>query len=161
MPAKLANYYHLLLAKCQGMLIVKKYYGGKLSMAHEKPNHHQDTTSTGFHQSTIPQSGTTPTSSPGANDQQNNATGQTAQTGNATTGSVNIAATNHDKPIRMGKEAGLDYTVNNTLLASLKSGDKRTANYLIHRMLWDQQEKLDLDDIAISQDGTMEVQDEW
>lgn len=110
---------------------------------HEKPNHHQDTTSNGFQQSGIPQSNVGETT---AADQ----TGANATTANS-----------HDIPISMGKEAGLDYTVNHSLAQSLKSGDKRTANYLIHRMLWDQQEKLDLDDIATSQDGTMEVQDEF
>lgn len=61
----------------------------------------------------------------------------------------------------MGFEDALDYTVNQSTDSSLKPGDKRTVNYLVHRMVWDQQEKIDLDDRAISKDGTMEVQDSF
>jgi hypothetical protein len=124
----------------------------------EKPNHHQDTATNGFHQSGIPQSSA----------DQNMTSNQTEPAGQATI-TPDLEADNNDAAressqnarIDMGKEAGLDYTVNHSLAESLKVGDKRTANYLIHRMLWDQQEKLDLDDIATSQDGTMEVQDEF
>jgi len=61
----------------------------------------------------------------------------------------------------MGFEDALDYTVNQSTDSSLKPGDKRTVNYLVHRMIWDQQEKLDIDDRAVSKDGTMEVQDDF
>jgi hypothetical protein len=61
----------------------------------------------------------------------------------------------------MGFEDALDYTVNQSTDSSLKPGDKRTVNYLVHRMIWDQQEKIDIDDRAISKDGTMEVQDSF
>lgn len=66
----------------------------------------------------------------------------------------------HTDDQSMGKEAGLDYTVNSSTDRFLQLGDKRTVNYLVHRMLWDQQEKVDLDDLIVSSHGTMEVQDD-
>ncbi|SDF52180.1 hypothetical protein [Sporolituus thermophilus] len=58
------------------------------------------------------------------------------------------------------QEPGLDYTVNSAVDPSLQEESKRTINYLVHRMLWDQMDKVDLDDLAISGKGTMEVQDD-
>ena len=58
-----------------------------------------------------------------------------------------------------GKEAGLDYTANTAPDPSLRSANQRTINYLVHRMLWDQQEKIDLDDLDLSR-GTIRVEDE-
>ncbi len=60
-----------------------------------------------------------------------------------------------DQP--MGKEAGLDYTVN-VATGDLNNTNKRTVNYLVHRMLWDQQEKIDLDDLTISK-NSIELKD--
>lgn len=78
---------------------------------------------------------------------------------NASSAALATAANNTSR--EMGFEDGLDYTVNESADSSLKPGDKRTVNYLVHRMVWDQQEKVDLDDRAISKDGTMEVQDHF
>lgn len=80
---------------------------------------------------------------------------------NEQTGASGGLAAAGDGTKTMGFEDALDYTVNQSTDASLKPGDKRTVNYLVHRMIWDQQEKLDLDDRAISKDGTMEVQDSF
>ncbi len=74
---------------------------------------------------------------------------------------ANLASASNNSTRTMGFEDALDYTVNESTDDSLKPGDKRTVNYLVHRMIWDQQEKLDLDDRAISKDGTMEVQDHF
>lgn len=58
-----------------------------------------------------------------------------------------------------GKEAGLDYTVNSAD-KSLSAENRRTVNYLVHRMLWDQQEKIGLDDLSVSAEGGLDVRDE-
>ena len=73
----------------------------------------------------------------------------------------NLASAAQNSTTTMAFEDALDYTVNESTDDSLKPGDKRTVNYLVHRMIWDQQEKLDLDDRAISKDGTMEIQDHF
>lgn len=75
--------------------------------------------------------------------------------------SANAEASVPGKVPASHQEPGLDYTVNHGLDANLQPSTKATANYLIHRMLWDQQDKLDNDDVAVSKQGTMEVQDEF
>ncbi|MDR7868589.1 MAG: hypothetical protein RIN56_17460 [Sporomusaceae bacterium] len=64
----------------------------------------------------------------------------------------------HSDSQAMGKEAGLNYTVNSAA-PSLRSGNMRTVNYLVHRMLWEQQEKIDLDDLEMRTEGIMSVED--
>lgn len=75
--------------------------------------------------------------------------------------SANAQASVPGKVPESHQEPGLDYTVNHGLDANLQPSTKATANYLIHRMLWDQQDKVDNDDVAVSKQGTMEVQDEF
>lgn len=72
---------------------------------------------------------------------------------------INQENPNHhsdNQPI--GKEAGLDYTVY-APTKPLKAGNQQTINYLVHRMLWDQQDKIDLDDLDIGTAGTVDVED--
>lgn len=66
----------------------------------------------------------------------------------------------HSDSQAIGKEDALDYTVNKSTDKSLKSGNLRTVNYLVHRMLWDRQEKIDLDDLDLGAAGTVDVEDE-
>jgi hypothetical protein len=58
----------------------------------------------------------------------------------------------------LGKEAGVNYPVDSAA-QSLKSANMRTVNYLVHRMLWEQQEKIDLDDIGWKRGGIVGVED--
>lgn len=111
----------------------------------------QSPTKTSMQSTTMPVSNTQGESSPP------NHSGSTSS--NAAGAALAAAANNSSR--MMGFEDGLDYTVNESTDSSLKPGDKRTVNYLVHRMIWDQQEKLDVDDRAISKDGTMEVQDHF
>ncbi|EAX47656.1 hypothetical protein TcarDRAFT_1078 [Thermosinus carboxydivorans Nor1] len=67
---------------------------------------------------------------------------------------------NANKVPAQRQEPGLDYTASSAVDPSLQEESKRTINYLVHRMLWDQMDKVDLDDLAISRKGTMEVQDD-
>lgn len=64
----------------------------------------------------------------------------------------------HSDSQAMGKEAGLGYAVGGAS-PSLKSANMRTVNYLVHRMLWEQQEKIDLDDLEMRTAGIMAVED--
>ena len=58
----------------------------------------------------------------------------------------------------LGKEAGLNYTTDSAD-ESLTNANKRVVNYLVHRMLWEQQEKIDLDDLGWGPSGNMRVED--
>jgi hypothetical protein len=64
----------------------------------------------------------------------------------------------HNDAQPMGKEAGVNYAVGGAA-PSLKSANARTVNYLVHRMLWEQQEKIDLDDLEMRTEGIMSVED--
>lgn len=94
------------------------------------------------------------------NSRSSSAHSQSHHAANAAEPNHSAASTFQADSSTMGYEDGLNYTVNAST-GELKPGDKRTVNYLAHRMIWDQQEKIDLDDRAISKDGTMEVQDEF
>ncbi len=64
----------------------------------------------------------------------------------------------HTDSQSLGKEAGLNYP-NATVDLSLQEANRRTVNYLVHRMLWEQQEKIDLDDLGWGPSGNMKVED--
>ncbi len=64
----------------------------------------------------------------------------------------------HNNSQAYGKEAGVNYA-NASADQSLKAANLRTVNYLVHRMLWEQQEKIDLDDLGWGPDGNMRVED--
>lgn len=66
--------------------------------------------------------------------------------------------THHNDEQQDGKEKGVRGPVNN-LDPNLKPGDKQAANYLIHRMMWDGQEKVDQRDVKIGEDGSLKIRD--
>lgn len=61
-----------------------------------------------------------------------------------------------DEPL--AHEAGVNHAINSAA-PQLKARNLHTANYLARTMLWEQQEKVDMDDIKISEENTMEIQE--
>lgn len=62
-------------------------------------------------------------------------------------------AGNIDQPL--AHEAGVNHTINSAT-PHLKSQNNRTVNYLLHQMLWDQQDRVDPDFLGLNgQDTTM------
>jgi hypothetical protein len=61
-----------------------------------------------------------------------------------------------DQPL--AHEAGVNHAINSAA-PQLKARNLRTANYLARTMLWEQQEKVDIDDINISEQNTIEIRE--
>ncbi|KYZ74986.1 hypothetical protein AXX12_15515 [Anaerosporomusa subterranea] len=59
-----------------------------------------------------------------------------------------------DQPL--AHEAGVNHTIN-AADQQLKARNLHTAKYLARTMLWEQQEKVDSDDIEISEQNTIEI----
>ncbi|MDF2500303.1 MAG: hypothetical protein K0Q77_1017 [Anaerosporomusa subterranea] len=59
-----------------------------------------------------------------------------------------------DQPL--AHEAGVNHAINSAA-PQHNARNLRTANYLARTMLWEQQEKVDIEDIKISEQNTMEV----
>ncbi|HMM19775.1 MAG TPA: hypothetical protein PKA10_03475 [Selenomonadales bacterium] len=64
--------------------------------------------------------------------------------------------THHSDQQADAKEQGVADPMGN-LDPNLKPGDKQVANYLIHRMIWDGQEKAG--NVVIDEDGTMKIRE--
>lgn len=61
-----------------------------------------------------------------------------------------------DQPL--AHEAGVNHALN-AAVPQNNARNLRTANYIARTMLWEQQEKVDADDMTITEDNTMEIRE--
>lgn len=71
----------------------------------------------------------------------------------------NPASDNNEQQTDTETEAGIGYMVDNPTTRALPTNEQHAVKFLVRKMLWDQQEKVNPAILGIGKEGNMEVKD--